>query len=81
MNLLSLLDVAVGLILIWLIVSLVVMQIQEWIVGRFRTRAKMLAGAIQRMLGARLTQQLYQHQIIRSLSAGKNGSAQPSQEI
>lgn len=78
MTLLSILDVAVGLILVWLILSLVVMQIQEWIAGRYHLRSKMLADTIENMLGARLTRQFYEHPIIRSLSAHKNSAALPS---
>jgi hypothetical protein len=78
MSLLNLINVAVGLILVWLLLSLVVMQIQEWLVGRYRLRSRMLAAAIQNMLGSTLAGQFYDHPIVRSLSAGKAGAAQPS---
>lgn len=78
MSLLNLVNLAVGLILVWLFLSLVVMQIQEWLVGRYHLRSKMLAGTIENMLGGGLAKQFYEHPIIRSLSAGKDGAAQPS---
>jgi hypothetical protein len=78
MSLINLLNLCVGLILAWLLVSLVVMQLQEWLVARYQLRAKMLSAAVTKMLGGVLAHLFYQHPIIQSLAVGKDKSAMPS---
>jgi hypothetical protein len=65
------LNLAIGLSFIWLLVSLAVMFVTEWIGTRFQWRARMLEEMIQTMLGSpSLTDQFYNHPLIRSLFSG-----------
>ena len=42
MELSTVLSVAIGLIFVWLVLSLAVMNIEEWIVSKLNWRSKML---------------------------------------
>ncbi len=71
----ALLEVIIGIIFIWLVISTATMQLQEWIASIFHLRAQDLYNAIQGMLGSRnLTLLFYDHPIIRGLSPKGNGS-------
>lgn len=77
MYLQEILEVAVGLVFVWLVVSLTAMQFQEWIANLFKWRAKGLEGAIRSMLGGEqegraLTDLLYQHPLIAGLSSSSH---------
>jgi len=81
MNLFVVLDIAIGLILIYLILSLLASQIQELIATILEWRAKHLKGAIVNLLSGKLTQDLYQHPLIKSLNqkgSSRKESAGPS---
>ncbi len=79
MSLLAVLDIVLGLILVWLTLSLGVVTLQEWVAACFRWRARMLEVAIRNMLGDdALADQLYNHPLIRSLYTGRNAEAKPS---
>src|SRR5574337_881147 len=72
MYLQEILEVAIGLVLTWLVLSTATMQIQEWIAGALRWRAKDLERTIQRMFGDEdLARLFYDHPVIHSLS-GEN---------
>jgi hypothetical protein len=69
----ALLDVAIGLIFMWLILSIATMSIQEWIASSLKWRANDLETAIQRLLADKAwAAQLYNHPLIAGLSK-KNG--------
>jgi hypothetical protein len=82
------LDVGVGLILIYLLLSLIASSINEVIAAWLKTRAKMLDKALHDLLGNgscdALIECLYEHPLICSLYKGKtyqearNGSTLPS---
>jgi len=74
MYLQEILEVAIGLVFMWLIISLAAMQLQEWIANWLKWRAKGLEDAIRSMLGGgqegqMLTEMLYQHPLIVGLSS------------
>ncbi len=75
MYLQEILEVAIGLILMWLILSVAVMQLMEWIAAALQWRANTLRDAIRQMLqDERLTEAFYRHPLILSLSQKrKNG--------
>lgn len=79
MYLQEILEVAIGLILMWLILSIAVMQLTEWLAAALQWRANTLKDAIRQMLrDDRLTEALYQHPLILSLSQKrKNGKIIP----
>lgn len=65
----AILEVAIGLVFAWLVLSVGTMQIQEWIGAILSWRARFLEGAIRNMLyDENLVEQFYAHPVIRSLS-------------
>jgi hypothetical protein len=71
------LNVTIGLFFAWTLLSLVTIQIQEWINTRLNKRARDLEDAISEMLAnANLTAQFYDQPVIRGLTAKKR--RQPS---
>lgn len=77
MNLGAIVEVAIGLIFVWIVLSLAVIQIQEWINARLDKRARDMEAAIHEMLAnPNLKSQFYDHPIIRGLTAKKR--KQPS---
>jgi hypothetical protein len=75
----TVLSVAIGLIFVWLVLSLAVMNIEEWIVSKLNWRSKMLESTIRNLLAdPGLTDQFYNHPLIRSLFSGYDGSTKPS---
>lgn len=64
----EILEVAVGLIFMWLVLSISTMQVQEWIVTRLRWRADDLEKAIRQMLLSNdMAAEIYKHPLIRSM--------------
>lgn len=77
MNLGAIIEVAIGLIFVWIVLSLAVIQIQEWINARLDKRARDMEKAIHEMLAnPNLKSQFYDHPVIRGLTARKR--KQPS---
>jgi len=69
----TVLDVVIGLTFIYLILALLCTAVNEWWSKQRSLRAKFLKEGIQRLLaagpdGSRLTQDLYQHPLIKSLA-------------
>jgi predicted flap endonuclease-1-like 5' DNA nuclease len=68
----AILEVAIGLIFSWLVLSIATMQLQEWISGLFGWRAQLLEDSITRMLtdeqNKNLVEDFYNHPVIASLS-------------
>jgi hypothetical protein len=72
MNLGAVVEVAIGLIFVWIVLSLATIQIQESINVRLDKRARDMEDAIHEMLAnPNLKAQLYDHPIIRGLTAKK----------
>src|SRR5512134_2464924 len=72
MNLGAIIEVAIGLIFVWIVLSLTTIQIQEWINTRLDKRARDLEDAIHEMLAnPNLKAQLYDHPVIRGLVSKK----------
>src|SRR5690242_9549976 len=72
MNLGPIADVAIGIIFVWIVLSLTTIQIQEWISTRLDKRARDMEDAIHEMLAnPNLKAQFYDHPVIRSLTARK----------
>ena len=65
----AILEVTIGMIFMWLILSVATMTIQEWIASYLKWRATDLEIAIQRLLGNEVwAEKLYEHPLIRGLS-------------
>lgn len=72
MNLGAIIEVAIGLIFVWIVLSLTTIQIQEWITTRLDKRAHDLEDAIHEMLAnPNLKAQFYDHPVIRGLTSRK----------
>jgi len=72
MNLGAIVEVAIGLIFVWIVLSLTIIQIQEWISTRLDKRARDMEEAIHEMLAnPNLKAQFYDHPVIRGLTAKK----------
>ncbi|HSB02809.1 MAG TPA: hypothetical protein VLE49_19325 [Anaerolineales bacterium] len=72
MDLGAIIEVAVGLIFVWIVLSMTTIQIQEWITTRLDKRARDMEDAIHEMLAnPNLKAQFYDHPIIRGLTAKK----------
>ena len=78
MNLGAIAEVAIGIIFVWIVLSLSVIQIQEWITTSLDKRARDMEEAIHEMLAnPNLKAQFYDHPVIRGLTAKKR--QQPSE--
>ncbi len=80
----AILDVVIGMIFMWLILSIATMSVQEWIASYLKWRSKDLETAIQRLLGDKVwAEQLYNHPLIAGLSkkTGKKPSYIPANKF
>jgi len=65
----AILEVAIGMIFMWLVLSIATMSVQEWVASYLKWRSKDLETAVQRLLGDKTwAEQLYKHPLIASLS-------------
>jgi hypothetical protein len=72
MNLGPIAEVAIGIMFVWIVLSLTTIQLQEWISTRLDKRARDMEDAIHEMLAnPNLKAQFYDHPVIRSLTARK----------
>ncbi|MEJ5224545.1 MAG: hypothetical protein WHV44_08820 [Anaerolineales bacterium] len=76
MSMQALLEIAIGLVFTWLVLSLAAMYLQDWIVTALRWRSSLLEAAIRNLLGndQELTEAFYNHPLIQSLHSGKKGA-------
>lgn len=72
MNLGAIIEVAIGLIFVWIVLSLATIQLQESINARLDKRARDMEAAIHEMLAnPNLKAQFYDHPVIRGLTSKK----------
>ena len=72
MNLGAIVEVAIGIMFVWIVLSLATIQIQEWINIRLDKRSRDMEEAIHEMLAnPNLKAQFYDHPVIRGLTAKK----------
>ena len=72
MNLGAIVEVAIGIIFVWTMLSLAIVQIQEWITTMLDKRAKDMEAAIHEMLAnPNLRSQFYDHPVVRGLTSRK----------
>jgi hypothetical protein len=68
MYLQEILEVAIGLVLVWLVLSVGTMSLQEWLSNLLNSRAKEMEKVIAQMLSsADMTRQFYQYPLITNL--------------
>jgi hypothetical protein len=79
MSIVALLEVAIGMIFAWLVMSLAGMYIQEWIVSKLGWRSSMLETYIGNLVAdPSLARQVYDHQLIKGLHCGIDGDHRPA---
>lgn len=61
-------DVAIGLIFVYVVLSLLASSIQEWIASLFGLRSRNLYSGVRRLLGADMAKDVYEHPMIRRLA-------------
>ena len=75
-------EIAIGLVFVYLLLSFVVTAVQELVNSVFKIRAVQLAKGIQKMLGANKAKEFFDHALIKGLSPNKlifrNGTRRPS---
>ncbi len=65
----NILEVAIGIILVYSLLSLICSTVNEWIIARLLAlRSTTLEAGISNLIGAELTQKLYDHQLIDGLA-------------
>jgi hypothetical protein len=78
MELGAIIEVAIGVIFVWIVLSLTTIQIQEWINAQLDKRARDMEDAIHEMLAnPNLKAQFYDHPVIRGLTAKKRQEPSP----
>ena len=79
----AILEVAIGLVFTWLVLSIATMQVQEWISSWRQLRAQFLEESIKNMLqGENLVEEFYKHPMIVSLSSpGRKPSYIPAERF
>jgi len=70
---LEFLDVAIGLVFVYMVLSLAVTALNELFAAAFKRRALLLRAGITHLLDDELTTRVYAHPLIRSLYKGKTG--------
>jgi hypothetical protein len=86
MNISEIIEVVIGVLFVFIVFSIAVMQIQEWVAGILSLRAKNLEKSIRRMLaetnqkdGDGIFEKLYDNQLIKGMSKrGFIGIRKPS---
>jgi len=77
MDLTTIIQVAIGIIFVWVVLAVITSQIQEWIASALAWRANMLEDAIEQMLGnPELKNKLYNHPLVQGLFSS-NGKRKP----
>ncbi|HVN14985.1 MAG TPA: hypothetical protein VMT73_04535 [Anaerolineales bacterium] len=78
MDFTTIIQVAIGIMFVWITLAMITSQIQEWLASLLSWRAQMLEDAIGHMLSnPDLSEQFYQHPLIQGLHTSK-GARKPS---
>lgn len=79
MSITAILEIALGMVFVWVGLSLASMYIQEWVVGKLGWRSSMLESYLTNLLAdPSLAAQFYDHPLIQGLHSGTDGSQKPS---
>ena len=61
-------DVGIGLIFFYVVLSLVASSVQEWIASLFALRSKNLLSGVQNLIGDDYAKKVYEHPLVKNLS-------------
>jgi len=76
MNINTIVQVAIGVLFVWVFLAVLTSQIQEWVASIFQWRGYMLEDSISRMLSdSELKDRLYNHPLIQGLHSKKGSSS------
>lgn len=68
MDLTTIIQVAIGIIFVWVILAVITSQVQEWVASIFAWRASFLEDAVEQMLGnPEVKNKVYNHPLIQGL--------------
>lgn len=68
MDLTTIIQVAIGIIFVWVILAVITSQVQDWVASIFTWRASFLEDAVEQMLGnPEVKNKLYNHPLIQGL--------------
>ena len=77
MDLNTIIQVAIGMIFVWITLAVITSQVQDWVASIFTWRANMLEESIASMLGdPKLKDKIYEHPLIKGLYTN-NGKRKP----
>lgn len=77
MDFTTIIQVAIGMIFVWIVLAVITSQIQDWVASIFTWRASMLEESIATMLGdPNLKDKIYEHPLIKGLYTN-NGKRKP----
>jgi hypothetical protein len=72
MDLTVIIQVAIGIVFVWVILAVITSQVQEWVASILAWRAGFLESAIEQMLGnPEIKNKLYNHPLIRGLYSNR----------
>lgn len=78
MSLGTILEVAIGILFVWILLALITSQVSDWVASWFKWRANMLETTIQNMLGCEsMCVDFYKHPLIKGLHSD-SGKRKPS---
>src|SRR4051812_34207806 len=66
----AVLETGIGLVFVFLVVSLISSAVMEFVESLFKRRASMLAGELKRLLGEEGMKLFYSHPLVQSLARG-----------
>lgn len=79
MSFIAIVELSIGMIFAWLLMSVSAMFLQEWIVGLLNWRSGMLENTIENLVNdPTLKTQIYSHPLIRTLHSGTTLQNKPS---
>lgn len=79
MSFLAIVELCIGMIFAWLLLSISAMFIQEWLVSQLNWRSKMLESTVEHIVSDPIMKdQIYAHPLIKSLHSGTNSEKKPS---
>jgi hypothetical protein len=78
MDLTTIIQVAIGIIFVWVVLAVITSQVQEWVASILAWRANFLESAIEQMLGnPEVKNKLYKHPLIQGLYSN-SGKRKPA---
>ena len=79
MSFIAIVELSIGMIFAWLLLSVSAMFIQEWLVSLLNWRSTMLESTVENLVSDPVMKnQIYSHPLIKGLHSGANSEKKPS---